>query len=103
MALVYEWTLLKHKKFNNSNLGLTEVVAHADWKVTGTDENGDSAEYKSTVIWDPNDIKKTAFTPYDEVSDEQILEWVKDLVSRQPERGIEQYIRNAIAEQKANS
>jgi ATP-dependent helicase YprA (DUF1998 family) len=102
MALVYEWTLLKHKKFNNPNLGLTEIVAHADWKVMGTDENGDSAEYISTVIWDPNQIKKNKFTPYDQITDEQILEWVKELVATQPERQIEQYIRNSIAEQAAN-
>lgn len=103
MALIYEWTLLRHKKFNTPHMGLDNVVAHADWKVKGTDENGNSAEYRSTVIWDPNSIKKKDFTPYDEVSDEQILEWVKDLVARQPERQIEQYIRNAIAEQNANS
>ena len=99
MALVYEWTLLNHKKFNNSNLGLVEVVAHADWKVTGTDENGASADYISTVIWDPNQVKKHSYTPYEQVTEDQILEWVKELVARQPERQIEQYIRNAIAQQ----
>lgn len=101
MALTYEWTLLSYKKFNNPNLGLTEIVAHADWKVKGTDENDYSAEYISTVIWDPNQIKKNKFIPYDQVTDEQILEWVKELVAKQPERQIEQYIRNAIVEEKA--
>ena len=103
MALTYEWTLLKHKKFDNPNLGLHGVIAHADWKVVGTDENGNSAEYRSTVIWDPNQVKKLKFTPYSEVTDEQILEWVKELVASQPERQIEQHIRNSIAEQLANS
>lgn len=101
MALIYEWTLLNHKKFNNPNLGLYNVVAHADWKVKGTDENGDSAEYISTVIWDPNQIKKNQFTPYEEITDEHVLDWVKTLVATQTDRQIEQYIRNAIVEQKA--
>jgi hypothetical protein len=100
MALIYEWTLLKHKKFDNPNLGLYGVVAHADWKVKGTDENGDSAEYIGTVIWDPNQVKKQSYTPYEQVSEDQMLEWVKDIVATQPERQIEQYIRNAIAQQK---
>jgi hypothetical protein len=98
MSLTYEWTLLSYKKVPFPPY--QDVVIHADWKVKGTDENGDSAEYKSTVIWDPNHLNGNGFIPHDLLDNEQILNWVKDLVSTQPERNIDEKIRNSILASK---
>jgi len=101
MALTYEWYLLGYKKaaFPPYN----DVVIHADWKIIGTDEDGNKDEYKSTVIWDPNRLEKNAFIPHDLLTKEQILDWVKTLVASQPERKIEENIRNKIAAKKGKA
>lgn len=98
MALNYEWHLLGYKKARTPDF--VDVVVHADFEIVGQDEDGWRATYKSTVIWDPNDIEKTNFIPHDLLNDEQILDWVKTLVSKQTERNIEQHIREKIAQDK---
>jgi len=100
MALTYEWILLGYKKANNPDF--TNAIVHADWKIIGTDENGNQTEYKSTVIWDPNNIEANKFIPHEEVTREMVLEWVKALVATQPERKIEENIRKSIAAKIGN-
>jgi hypothetical protein len=62
--------------------GLTDVIKTVHWRYRGTDENGVTAEtYGATAIGNPN---PQDFTPFTEVTAEDVIVWLEDIMSVVP-------------------
>ena len=58
MGLTYEWKLTGLKKQNGENI--TEAVVGTQWKLTGTDEDGDFGKAQSAAAENRYKAKKKA-------------------------------------------
>ena len=79
MALTYEWKLTGLRKQQTANLD--NVVVGTFWKVTGTDEDGNTGEFSGATPFELSTVNTSSFTAYSDLSESQVLEWVKQRVS----------------------
>ena len=75
MALTYEWKLTGLRKQQTANLD--NVVVGTFWKVTGTDEDGNTGEFSGATPFELSTVNTASFTVYSDLSESQVLEWVK--------------------------
>jgi hypothetical protein len=79
MAYTYKWELTGLKKQNTENL--SDVICNTYWKVTATDENGLEASFTGATPFKVSDVDVNNFTSYSSLSEEQVLTWIKNVVS----------------------
>jgi hypothetical protein len=80
MGLTYDWKLTALKKQHTENL--SDVVIGTNWKLTGTDEeSGLTGVFNGATPFEVKNVNTSSFTPYAELSEEQVLNWVIDYVS----------------------
>ena len=76
MAITYKWVI---KQLDC----LPEVGGETDWIVIGTEDSYSARVYGSTnLILDA----EAPFTPYDQLTPEQLIAWVKDAISKDDEK-----------------
>lgn len=75
------------------------VVFTVHWGLTGTDEEYSSYVYGVTSI--PLDGLDDNFTPYEDLTEEQVIGWVLDTLGEESVASHENTIASAIAEQKS--
>lgn len=87
------WTIdaLKTKPTDNGN---ADVVCEAGWRATIVDGELSDSAYGSVAI----PFGGGKFTPYDKLTQEQVLGWIGDLVEKEE---IETLLKNRMAELKA--
>ena len=80
--------------------GLKDVVYNVHWRVTGISEELDSHEnpYQATNIGTQtlNTEDITDFIPVDELTNDQVTEWVKLAMGEEEVSSIEESIKNQI-------
>jgi len=79
MGYTYEWKLVGLRKQNSPNL--ENVVIGTNWKVIRTDEDGITGEFVGATPFEVKNVNTASFTNYHELSEEQVLGWVKNRVS----------------------
>ena len=79
MAITYDWKLTGLRKQHTDDLN--NVVVGTFWKVTMTDEDGNTGEFSGATPFSTNSINLSTFTEYTNLSEEQVLGWVKNVVS----------------------
>ena len=79
MAYTYEWKLVGLRKQNTSTLD--NVVIGTNWKVTGTDEDGNTGEFVGATPFELKSVNTSSFTNYHDLTEAQVLNWVKSRVS----------------------
>lgn len=95
MAITYTWEITNLKKFDELDDNI-DVVVHARWKRTGTDENGNTGEFNgATPLRLPE--SGSSFTPFEELTQEQVIEWVKGEIASHS--GYEEHIVGQITKQ----
>lgn len=82
MALTYNWKLTGLKKKNTADI--TNLVVGTQWKVTGTDEDGNEGTFNGGTPFDAPDEGEVGFVPYEELTEELVLGWIKTYVENQP-------------------
>ena len=97
MSLTYTWELTGLKK--QSGDGVTDAVVQTYWKCTGTNSTGFSGTFSGATPFDLNGIDPDNFTPYDQLTEAQVLGWVEaaaasymDHINEQIEKQIAQQI-----------
>jgi hypothetical protein len=74
--ITYKWNFFSFDCKVNDN-GLQNVVKTINWIFTGTNENGIYAEiFGVQNLSDPN---PEDFTPYSEISKEQVIQWIESV------------------------
>jgi hypothetical protein len=79
MGLTYDWKLIGLKKQNNEIL--TEAIVGTQWKITATDEDGNVGTFTGATPFKISEINTGSFTEYSQLTEEQVLGWVKNHVS----------------------
>ena len=79
MGYTYEWKLTGIKKQNTNQLD--NVVVNAYWNVKAIDETGHSGSFTGATPLPLNEVDPNNFTAYSNLSEEQVVTWVKNIVS----------------------
>ena len=79
MGLTYEWKLVGLKKQNSENID--DAVVGTQWKLTATDEDGNQGTFTGATPFSISTINTSSFTPYSELTEAQVLSWIKNHVS----------------------
>jgi hypothetical protein len=79
MGYTYEWKLTGLKKQNSTNL--EDAVVGANWKVIGTDADGNEGSFTGATPFSITTINTGSFTAYNELTEVQVLGWIKNHVS----------------------
>jgi hypothetical protein len=79
MGFTYEWKLTGLKKQNSTNI--EDAVVGTNWKVIGTDEDGNEGSFTGATPFSIEQINTGSFTSYSELTEAQVLNWVKNHVS----------------------
>jgi hypothetical protein len=94
MALTYTWEITGLKVKGEGSL--TDVVQLVHWKKTGTDEDGNVGVFTSSNRLTENSADVNNFTPFEELTEEQILSWLEPIVG---DVMYEEYINSQIQKQ----
>jgi hypothetical protein len=95
MAITYTWKLTSLKKYDNYE-GTDHVVFQTYWKKTGTDENGNTGEFSGATPLDITAINTGTFISYSELTEEDVLSWIKPVVVGEYERHVNEKIADQI-------
>ena len=79
MGLTYEWKLIGLKKQDSDNVN--EAIVGTNWKITATDEDGNVGTFTGATPFNINTINTGSFVPYNELTEEIVLGWVRNHVS----------------------
>jgi hypothetical protein len=79
MGYTYEWKVTGIKKVNSENID--EAIVGTQWKVICTDEDGNTGEFVGATPFNLQSIDTGSFTPYENLTEEQVLGWIKNIVS----------------------
>jgi hypothetical protein len=95
MAAAYTWQLgpLDVKLAED---GLTNVVYNVHWRLVGTDGNYSASVYGTAGVPAPTD----EFTPYDQLTEAQVQEWVVEALGTEQVAAYEANIAGQIELQK---
>ena len=76
MGYTYEWSVTGIKKATSDNI--SDAIIGTKWKVICTDEDGNTGEFSGAT---PFDLNTNNFTEYQNLTEEQVLGWIKSTVS----------------------
>jgi hypothetical protein len=79
MGLTYDWKLIGLKKQDSENVN--EAIVGTNWKITATDEDGNVGTFTGATPFSISTINTGSFVPYNELTEEIVLGWVKNHVS----------------------
>jgi hypothetical protein len=74
MATTFTWSINEMETYPKID-NLDNFVAFVEWQLTG-DDGKNTSFTKAVFGYKPQDV--TGFTPYNELTQEQVLGWVKD-------------------------
>lgn len=98
MALTYTWALKSLKK---ADLGdLTGVIVQTHWTCTGTDADGDDGTFHGATPFNPAEVDPENFTAYEDLTEAQVLSWIKGVVVGAYKDHVDQQIMKQITEKK---
>ena len=96
MSLAYTWELTGLKKQSGDKM--TDAVVQTYWKCTGTDADGNSGTFNGATPFDLNTIDSDNFTPYEDLTEKMVLEWVKEAAASYKDHIEEQIIKQITLE-----
>jgi hypothetical protein len=77
-GLEYEWKLIGLRKVNSG--GLDDIIMGTNWTLKGTDADGFSGTFTGATPFRVEDLNTGSFTPYNELTEETVLSWIKSVV-----------------------
>jgi hypothetical protein len=80
MGYTYEWKVKGLRKGNSNDV--SDAIIGTQWTVTATDEvDGITGEFNGATPFDLHSIDTGSFTPFEELTEEQVIGWIKEHVS----------------------
>ena len=99
MTIAYTWkvTNVKVTEINNT----PNTVVYTYWEKTGKDEEGNEGTfYGGTSFSADNVIEGSTFIPFDELTETEVIEWIKASIANGYEQHINEQIDKLIFEKK---
>jgi len=97
MSITYTWKLTRFKKLDSSNT-LSNVVFQTYWDKIGTDAHGNTGRFIGATPFDPAAVDPNNFIPYESLSEEIVLGWIKSVVVGTYEEHVNEQIAKQISE-----
>jgi hypothetical protein len=97
MGFTYEWKLTGLKKQNTNTL--TDVIVGTQWKLTGTDEGGNSGTFTGATPFKVEDLNGDGFIDYRDLTEELVLGWIQNYVSGSASQDYMNHINQQIQRQ----
>lgn len=97
MPITYTWGIVQLDAYPEKD-GLTDVVFHVHWNLTGDDGIGHTGYAYGSV--DVSLDKGGAYTPFAELTQEQVLSWVKDSLGEEQVESLEDNVATQIKDLK---
>ena len=95
MAITYTWEVTSIKVKDEGSF--TNAVVQTYWKKIGTDENGNEGTFSGATPFTTTTMPAgNTFVPFEELTEEMVLEWIKDVVVNDNERQIKEQIAKQI-------
>ncbi len=96
MAITYTWEVTSLKTKNEGD-NLNAVV-QTYWKKIGTDENGNQGTFSGATPFTSVDVPAGEFVPFEELTEENVLDWIKAVVTGMYEEHVNKQIHKQIDE-----
>ncbi len=97
MGLTYDWKLVGLRKQNTDTL--SDVIVGTTWRLTGTDEDGNSGIFNGATPFEIQDLNGDGFVDYRDLTEELVLDWVKNHVSGSTASNYMNHINQQIQKQ----
>jgi hypothetical protein len=98
MSITYTWKITGLKVKNEESL--TNVVYQTYWKKIGTDEDGNVGDFSGSTPFPASTVNPDNFTPFDELTEEQVLSWIQPIVVGSYEQHVNEQIQKQIDNKK---
>lgn len=76
--ITYTWKLTSLKK--KSTADVTDAIVQTHWQKIGTDADGNQGTFSGATPFDLNTMNLENFTPFDQLTEGQVLGWIQDVV-----------------------
>jgi hypothetical protein len=97
MAITYTWKVTGLKTRNEGQFD--NAVVQTYWTKTGTDENGNEGSFQGATPFSTNGMPDgQTFVPFEQLTEEAVLNWIKAVVVGQYEQHVNGVIEKQIAE-----
>jgi hypothetical protein len=97
MGLTYDWKLTSLRKQNTDNL--SDVIVGTQWKLIGTDEDGNTGVFNGATPFELRDLNGDGFVDYRDLTEELVLGWIKSQVSGSTAANYMNHINQQIQKQ----
>lgn len=79
MGYTYEWSVTGIKKATSDSIN--DAIIGTRWKVVCTDEDGNTGQFDGATPFDLKTIDTSSFIEYADLTEAQVLSWIKNTVS----------------------
>ena len=97
MAYTYAWEIKNLRKVSTNDIN--NAIIGTQWKVTATNADGITGQFDGATPFDLHTIDTGSFTPFDELTEEKVLGWSKDVVSGSASTSYWMHINQQITKQ----
>lgn len=97
MSVTYTWKVKSVKTCMVD--GQEDYVFQTYWIKTGTDEQGNEGTFSGATPFEPE--TSGSFTPFDQLTEEQVIGWIQQVVVGDYEQHVNDQIQRAIDAKKA--
>lgn len=77
-SLDYTWKITSLRKSTKENIN--DVIVNVQWELKGTDEDGDFGTFSGATPFELDAENTGSFVPFEELTEEIVIGWVKDVV-----------------------
>ena len=96
----YTWKVTGLKSQTVS--GIDGVIFQTYWTKTGKDENGNEGVFSGATPFKEVDVETNGFIPFDQLTEEDVLGWIKAVVVGEYENHVNQQIQKQIDQKTMN-
>ena len=99
MTITYTWKVTSVKVKDADSL--KNAIVQTYWEKIGVDEAGNTGTFNGATPFTPDLEKADSFVPYEQLTEENVLDWIKSVVTGEYEQHVNRQIQKQI-DQKVN-
>lgn len=83
MSWTYTWEIERLKvkdEVNNDGVTLRNAVCNTYWKITGTNEDGDSASWSGATPFSAASVGEDDFSDFADLTEAEVIGWIRNVV-----------------------
>jgi len=97
MAYTYAWEIRNLRKVSTNDIN--DAIIGTQWRVVATNADGVTGQFDGATPFDLHTIDTGSFTPFEELTEQQVLGWIKDVVSGSASTSYWTHINQQITKQ----